>query len=489
MSSLLNTVGMDIRRSARRAATRAHVEWTILAAVILALESGRIVASHSSRIRLVIALLLITILVTLAFRSIDASLVALLAFLPFLGVARRLLISTAGWSTRDPLLIVAPMLALSIAVRLFIVEGRPLARDRISRIVLALLALTVLESINPLQGSYVAGFASLAFTAMPFVWFFIGREVVSRRTMSVIFGMTVILAIPEALYGLHQARNGLPSWDAAWLSVAGYQALIVNGSIRAFGTMASSAEYAYYLAIGIVLATAALLHRHRIAIATIPLFAWSLLFAGSRGVLVLAVATVLVLLGLRSGSARGLIATVLVGAVLAVIGVQDNATLITTQAQGSNQALLSHVADGIVHPFNAKNSTLPSKFRTTLYGIELGFKNPLGYGASTASLAGARFGARTGPGESDLPNVFTALGAGGGLLFLALVLIALRQAFSLYFRERTFVAAGACAVMVITLGVWWNGAFYAVSPLLWLTLGWMTAAYASQAPTIEATPS
>src|SRR5256885_9979734 len=39
-----------------------------------------------------------------------------------------------------------------------------------------------------------------------------------------------------------------PSWDKKWVDVAVYAALHVGDKIRAFGTFASSAEYALYLA-------------------------------------------------------------------------------------------------------------------------------------------------------------------------------------------------------------------------------------------------
>jgi len=441
------------------------------AVVVVAAGAGLTVAEHPGRIRVAIAALVFAMLLLLAFRSLEHAIVALLAFLVFMGLIRRLLISVAGWSGHDPLLLVGPGLAGFLFIDLFVRQNRPLARDRLSRCVLGLLALTVVEVFNPHSGSLLAGIAGLLFATVPLLWFFIGRELATRAMMATLLRLTVVLGLGVALYGLYQTRYGLPSWDKAWVAISGYGALSVGSATRAFGPMASGAEYAYYLAIGIVVALAAALHRRLVALAVVPVLGWALYLESSRGIVVIAVLAVLVLIGLRAGGRSGMVVVVAAGAAAAVFALRS-APVASGPAATTSGALQTHLVGGLQHPLSSK-SDLPSKWHALVYGVKLGFSNPLGYGTAFSNIAGAKFGGNVGPAEDDLANAFSSYGLLGGFLFVAIVVLALRRAGRFYLQRFDFLSGAALGVLIVTLGQWLNGGYYSVAPLLWLTMGWI----------------
>jgi hypothetical protein len=433
--------------------------------------AGVLIVNHPDRLRLAIAALVLGTLLLLALLRPTHAIVALLAFLAFMGLIRRLLIPIAGWSTHDPLLLIGPILAGFLFVDLFLRQNRSLASDRLSRFMLALLGLTLVEAFNPLSGSLVAGLGGLLFAAVPLLWFFIGRELATRQMLATIFGLTVVFGVAIAGYGLYQTKYGLPSWDRDWVSIAGYAALRVGKATRAFGTMASSAEYAYYLAAAIVIALTAALHRRIFALAALPLLGWALYLESSRGIIVLAVLSVLVLIGLRSGGRKGVVVAVAAGVALAAYGLRGTAPVPTGPVIASD-ALQTHLVGGLQHPLSSK-SDLPSKFHASVAGVKLGFTHPFGYGTASSNIAGEKFGGTTVGGEEDLPNAFSSLGLLGGFLFIAIVVLALGRAVRLYLRELDFVSGAAFGVLIVTLDQWLNGGYYSVAPLLWLTIGWI----------------
>jgi hypothetical protein len=146
----------------------------------------------------------------------------------------------------------APAVVLVLFAQRFVLQGRQLGGDRMSTLVLGLLGLTLLQTVNPRGGSLTAGVTALLFAGMPLLWFFIGREFVNDAVLARILMIVSPLAFLVACYGLLQTQNGFPHWDGAWLDATGYAALIVGDRVRAFGTLASAAEYATYLGIGVI---------------------------------------------------------------------------------------------------------------------------------------------------------------------------------------------------------------------------------------------
>ena len=149
---------------------------TAALAGLTALVAG---GGHGPSLRLLCACVVAFALIMLALTRPAAGVVATLAFLVLLAFLRRLLIVEAPWQPGDPLLLVGPLVASVLLVKVFVLERRPLAGDWLSKLGLALFLLTVAQAANPASG-VAAGITGL-FMAVPLMWFFVGRELLTDR--------------------------------------------------------------------------------------------------------------------------------------------------------------------------------------------------------------------------------------------------------------------------------------------------------------------
>jgi hypothetical protein len=432
---------------------------------------------HPILLRPLLALFLAALLAVTAWQKPDLGIVLALAFLVVMGLLRRLLIPAAGWTSYDPLLLVIPVVAVVVFIRLQRQHRRPLLDDGLSRLVLALLLLTLLESVNPLSGSLVANLAGLLFLAAPLVWFFIGRQIMDRRLVTLVLGSAIVLGVCNAAYGMVQAVGAMPSWDVAWLQTGGYTALRVGNDLKPFGTFTSSAEYAAYLAVALVLAVALAINGRRLALTVLPILAVGLFLDSTRGVVALAVLAVIVMFALRmrraSGAlAIGALAVAVAGATVLLLG-----PTIEQLAIDSGSPLVVHETAGLLHPFDPNQSTLGLHLQRIGDGLGKALANPLGLGTGASNLAGAKLGATVTGTEVDVSNAFVNLGLIGGALFVAVVVTGLGRLVAGYRRTPDPYLAGVLGLAIVTLGQWLgSGGQYAVAPLLWLALGWATRA-------------
>jgi hypothetical protein len=395
-----------------------------------------------------------------------------LAFLVVLGLVRRLLIPLIGWSGYDPLLIVGPIVAIVLIGRLIIVPRRPLAASWVSKAVLGLLALSVLEAFNPIGGGPIAGLVGLLFVAAPLVWFFVGREVAERQVLVTVLWGSIPMAILIAIYGLAQTNIGFPPWDKAWLEIGGYTALGVSGLTRAFGTFASSAEYAFFMAVALVVAVGALLHGRILAALPVPLLGAAVFFDSSRVVVVFLLLAVIAMVGLRTR--RIFVATLLWvgigGAVLGAWAAFGGAA--ETAAIQSGDPFAVHQVSGLADPLNPDTSTLPGHWQLIVSGTSFALANPLGAGTSSSNLASSKLGGVGVGTEVDLTDELIDLGIIGGVLYLAVIVAIVAGTFRAYLRTHDMLLLCIAGVLIATLGHWLNGGYYAVSPLVWFLAGW-----------------
>lgn len=441
----------------------------------LSLAAGAAIVERPHQLRLIIALALLGTLLALATIDVRVALLTTFAFLPIVALLRRLLISSAGWTSEDPLLLVAPALAVLLVVRLFVLERRLLARDGLSQLVVALLALILLQTLNPAGGGPVAGAGGFLFVGVPVLWFFVGRELLDSETVRKLFGLTIVLACAIASYGLYQTFEALPSWDDQWTEIAGYAALTVGGATRAFGTFPNTTEYASYLGIACLAAVALALHRRFLALAVLPLAAVALFMAGSRGPVIVCIVGLFVVVGLRMGSFPRAIVTIAVGVAVAVVAVRTYTPLLESRAEASKNPLVGHQVRGLTDPLNPERSTARLHFTGAIDGIREGFRQPLGKGTASISLGGSRFGGTAQSREFDVSNAFLGLGLLGGVLFVLLLVSVARRAVSLYLLSRDPIPLAIVGVLVMSFGHWLNGGLYTIAPLTWLLIGWVAA--------------
>ena len=186
---------------------------------------------------------------------------------------------------------------------------------------------------------------------------------------------------------------------------------------------------------------------------------------------------VLVVLAARTGSLRR--ATVALVVLLAAVALGLSLAQRSIQsASNSSNALVSHQTSGLLHPLDQNKSTLPIHLTLLENGFKEGIIDPIGFGIASTTLAGSRLGAPTvaGSTEIDLSNVFVADGTFGGLAYAALLILVLEAALRHAVATRDAASLAVLGILVATLGQWLNGAFYAVSPLIWFSIGFVIAA-------------
>lgn len=398
-------------------------------------------------------------------------LVACFLFLPVLGLLRRVVSSGYGGTSTDLLLLVVP---LATAILMLAVLSKPsVRRSKHAGAVLLLGVLTALHVINPLQGGLLVGLGGLLFLLVPLLWFWIGRSLVDEKMMLRLFRIVIPIALLASLYGLHQVFVGFLPFDQAWIDSAGYIALNVGGFIRPFGTFNSAAEYATYLAIGL-LAVWALGRTATVRLFALPVLAvisLALFLEAQRGIIVLTILALTVMVAVRCrmnivlAGIFGLVAIGLVSLGLRFV----TFGLVNPQVD----AFLKHQIGGITNPLNADVSTLSVHGTMFRGGIREAFKNPIGRGAGAVSIAGAKFGGPRSNTEIDLSNAAVALGLPGLCAFLFVWVGGIKRAYYWARFSQDPLSLLMLGVLLVTSLQWLNGGQYATAPFPWLILGYL----------------
>ncbi|MHB8468723.1 MAG: hypothetical protein ACYDCH_03060 [Gaiellaceae bacterium] len=416
-----------------------------------------------------VALAVFVLFGTLASRDPRRGVLATLGALPFLALGRRLLLAFGPWHSADPMLAVGPLVALLVLRQ----TRSPGTRSRVSQLVIALIAIGAVESLNPLGGGLRPGVAGFVFTSAPLIWFFVGRNLADRRLAGRVLMCVVALAIPISIYGLLQSRHGMPWWDAAWIRVANYGSLQVGTALRGFGTFSSSAEYGTYVAIAALVVTAFALHRRVRWLAFVPLFAYAIFLSAIRGVLVISVAGVVVLTGMRARRPIPALGIAAVTGLAVFLASRAGFIALAHYAQSSADPLAQHQIGGLSHPLNPNQSSLLAHWSLFVSGLKSAIVTPLGLGTGSTNLAGARYGSVVDPTEVDLTNEFVSLGLLGGVVFLGIIVLTLAHVVALYMRRGDAVILAAIGALLAAIGQWLNPGYYAVAPLVWFLIGFI----------------
>jgi hypothetical protein len=459
---------------------RIQVGQTALVAFLLTAGAGLVVAwvavADPGAYRLALAALLAVNLLIVSARWPRAAVIATLAWLPFLALTRRLLIGEAGWTSTDPLLIVAPLVVIALAYRLFAVEHRRFAPDRLSKLVLALLVLTLLQTLNPWGAGIGVNMVGLLFAGVPLIWFFVGRELADERTVVRLGAWIIVSGVLIGLYGLRQTHGGFLPWDQSWIEAGGYIALKVGDVTRPFGTFPSAAEYAQYLGAALLIAFVFALHRRRWPLLAIPLFAVALFLSSVRTTLILTAVAIIVVAIFRTVRRPAWAATASVLVVLLGVGVmQVVAPKLEGQARQSQSDLVAHQLGGVADPLHSQQSTLSIHAEEVRKGMVESFHFPLGRGIGITSQAANTLKANPFSTEVDISDAFLSLGLAGGLLYVAVIATAFSWAARLYWRQRGIAALMVLSLLIVSLGAWSNGGRYAASAIIWFLLGWVAA--------------
>jgi len=485
----VSTLQARIPVLARRGQLPEGLNLPMLAAILLAATAGAWVAVRMPHFyRAGLALVIGLNLIVLGMKWPRAAALATLLFLPFLGLIRRLLIEGAGWSANDPLVVVAPVVALFLVYRIYMLEGRRFDRDLLSKLVLFLLAVAVFQVVNPLAGGGVlVNLGGLIFLSVPLLWFFIGRGVGDERSVRFVLSAAILVAVAVGIYGMWQtelaAGERMPAWDRAWYEEAGYGALRIandanaNNEVRPFSTFPSNGEYSGYLSLALIAIAALAFHRRFWALLALPVLLPAIFWSGGRAFIALTGVALVVLAGVRTRNlALGVVVVVLgVGSIFGLAAVAG--PRLDKAAGVSGSVVTQRNISGLLHPLDPGRSSALARWGAFGTGISLGFQNPLGSGTGASNVAGRNLtdeakGSRE--TDHDVSDVFLSLGVLGGVTYLVIIFLVFRGVFSRYMRESGWLLFTTAGLLIVMFGNWLNGGMYTMAAITWFLIGWAT---------------
>ena len=446
-------------------------------AALLAAFAGDLVG-NPSMLRVLLAAVLLLVVVVAGMRAPRPLLVALPLWLMPLALIRRLLTGISSGGQMDPLLLVGPLALIVLTVAAFD-RGAGRRPTLLSRLVLIYTGLVVLGAVNPLQGSLKAGVTSLIFF-VPLLAFWVGRGLVDDKLLRKVLILIGVLGIPAALYGLNQTFGSFPSWDKNWIAAQGYTALNVSGAIRPFSTFSNAAEYATFLSIAMVawLRLGPKRWARPIGLAVVALLAVATFFEASRSPIVMLVGSLAVMVAaarrfpLWAAALLGALLLIAIPATVAAIAPSATGTQQTSADATATSTLTQHQVQGLSNPFDSSSSTAGFHIKLVITGVESAFTHPAGYGISSVTIAGAKFGGTNANTEADPSNAGTALGLPGLVVFLLIFGSGFGSAYKLARRGEP-LAGVAVGILTVTIFQWLNGGQYSVVFLPWLLLGWV----------------
>jgi hypothetical protein len=449
---------------------------SLLGFLLVILLGGALGAASSvpSTVRLAVVGVLFALVAAVAIYAPRALIVGTLVWLVSLGLLRRYVSGVTATTTKDPLLLVAP-LAVALLVFLAYRQGAFNDRSRLSIAVFLLSALMLASTVNPLQGSPLAGISGLLFSLVPVMWFWVARAFVDdtllRRILLFIGGAGVIVAV----YGLSQTLSGFSSVDKRWLAIQGYTALRVGGTVRAFGPFVAASDYSTYLGVAVITLVGLAGRRSRtiLALAGLAVVGWALALSSTRTVVVLVFVGLGMMLAARRGMGFARAALLGLGLFACVAIALSHINPAKTFKDPRTADLLTHQVKGLSNPFDQRSSTASGHLGLASIGLQSALTNPLGRGVSTMSLAATKFGGQSFGTETDASNIAVGLGIPGLATYLAIVVIAFRQAHDRAKTRRDVLSLVALGILAATFLNWFTGGNYAVAPLPWLVLGWL----------------
>ena len=431
-----------------------------------------VMAFQAGAIRFVLAGLLLLDLGIIYLRAPRLAIAAAVCLSIVIPLIRRVLIPTTGLTTYDPLLLVTPGFALFVLGHCFLTGRARLLHDRLSVAVMVLLAITLLEVVNPAGDGIAAGVTGLLYVAVPPLWFFVGRAYGGQRFATALLVVVLCSAVLDSVYGLWQTIVGFPPWDAQWAALVSYGALSVGGVIRAWGTLSSAAEYATLLGIGIMVATALALRGRLAALLATPFLIWALILESSRGAVVYVLAAVVAISAMRTRKAWARAGIVLLALALVAVAQRVLASGVNSGSLASSNALISHELSGLANPLDPTQSTLVQHLSLAGNAFVTSLGHPLGLGTAATNLAGVRTAAAaSSTSEFDVSDAFQNLGLLGGLTYVFVVILAFARCSRACLRLPGFVTLAILGIMVVSFGQWLNGGLYATAPLVWLCIG------------------
>jgi len=483
MSSIVNAQPRPLRRSVWIwfAPVQAAVAFTVLAIA----AGGQVLRTWA--LTALVWLMAMPLLV-----GLEGGLVAMILFEPFRGLLRRAQYLFVDYTSEDPIHLLTPIVTLFAFVllvrarRLEIFFATPMAGA-----VSILGAIYALEIFNPLQGGLLVGLAGALFMLVPLVWFYFGQSV-EGGFINRVLQLAVVLGVLTSFYGLYQLVYGYPAFEQYWIANTDYYVSINVGHIRrALATFSSAEEWGRYAELGAIAAlgftAAARRFMHRIGWLICGLFlVGAVILTGQRTAIfgLLAGIAALILFGARSLPQMILRVGLLVLPIILVlvfVAPPSEEDMWNKSENDTVGTLVSHAQRGTLKPAEEGSFQVRMENWTYLLTSVIPYR-PLGAGLGAGSLGEVRF-----QSDSDLPPIDSfilvvaiACGIPGALLFVWILgratWLSAKNARAPDDRDMTTRRIVAALMPALVLNSIFGLTFtlYAVAPLAWLLMGWIS---------------
>jgi len=410
-------------------------------------------------------------MVIIAISKPKLAILIMIAFLIVLGDLRRIVGYYIGASNYDPLLLVAP---LFVMILLFIPnKDFQFKQTKISKFVIALMIVMVLQIFNPIQGGIKIGLAGAIFTIIPLCWFWIGNKYGDLELLKNLLNKIIIpLAIAAALLGFYQIFYGFTVFEQNWIDLINFNSLHVGSVMRPFSFFTSPQEYIYFLLIGLV-ATVLSYKKNPVffGIASILLFAGLFLAAARGGIVMLVLALVSAVAISKAKSIVSFIPRFVFTLILALLISQPVLTALNKlEPPSAISDLYNRQITGLSKPLDKESSTLVVHLNIVTDGLATALHYPLGMGLGKSGNTG-KFGSEVINLENDL-SLFITTGILGGVLYLIIVYLVIIDSMICWQKSKKEEIFLFTIILISTL-LSWLGGLYSISAIIWLAVGVM----------------
>ncbi len=399
-------------------------------------------------------------------------------FLLILGDLRRLLdMAAPTYGGLDLLIAVGPVFIVFLTLPLLL---RVKLKDIVSKTVLALIAMMLIEVFNPRQGGIAVGAGGAMFFIVPLCWFWVGRAYATDRMLHLLLYRVVLpIGILDGMLGIAQAYVGFFPWEKAYALAHGSLFVYGEGHLRSFGFSTGPAEFASTLLISGVFVGAAIFAKQRSYVILLAILLVSSVLASSRGLIVRLVFGLAMIWAVRGKGGRNWLPRLVLGLVLGFGLVIYSASHAggnspTVSSASTAQIATEHVTRGLANPLDERSSTAGFHWQLFVGGIVKGFTYPIGTGIGAVTLAAGKFGqgaANIGSSEIDISDVFITTGFVGGFLYLFLLYKVFRLALD-YRRDKGGVMSLAyIGLLSAMVGQWLASGQYSTGPVVWFCIG------------------
>ncbi len=456
--------------------------------LLLCLFVGRLIPDPAG-FRWVIIGMVIFLLFTITVGNVRKGIIAMLIFLPFLAFLRRALYSVSSYMKFDPIHLIIPSLVLFISIGILLFDKKRLSQtfkhNNLAKYITVLLGLFVLQILNPLQKSLLVGLGGSLYYVVPMMWFFFALCYANNQLIHKLMSAIVVIGVITGVYGLYQMAFGFFPFEEYWIEHGGFASLHVGKFIRAFSTFSSAEEYSRYLQISAVIAFGYFLgKRSPIWLLMSVLISFITIMTGVRASVFGLAFSILVLSVIWRAKCfrHAFIWLILLGSTFLLIGnfFSPPSREAVYGTQSIFYAMGAHTARGFTNPTG--ETTFQSRLIIWRYLFtDTIWRNPVGYGLGSTSIAATKFGDSAIGTESYIFSIFVNSGLLGGLLILVISLLVLKKGIILCFQANVNKPL-ASVILSLTAGLILNNVFgnsftlYSIAPIGWFLVGWIAKA-------------